>query len=127
MLHRVDASWKVRGGEQVPGPAGDSARLLIAGDTHGNLDWIGTLCKLAARHGCQGIVQLGDFGFWPDQQIWRSERRLVINNRWLDAVAAVAADTTCGFVSWTAITTLIHWRGSPIPLMTMASARFAAG
>ncbi len=91
MLHRVDASWKVRGGEQVPGPAGEPARLLIAGDTHGNLDWIGTLCKLAARHGCQGIVQLGDFGFWPDQQIWRSELRLVINNRWLDAVAAVAA------------------------------------
>jgi len=91
MLDRVDASWRVRGGEQVPGPVGDTARLLVAGDTHGNLDWIGTLCKLAARHGCQGIVQLGDFGFWPDQQVWRSELRLVINNRWLDAVAAVAA------------------------------------
>lgn len=75
----------------MPGPVGDSARIVVAGDTHGNLDWIGTLCKLAARHGCQGVVQLGDFGFWPDQQIWRSELRSVINNRWLDAVAGVAA------------------------------------
>lgn len=91
MLERVDASWKVRGGHPVPGPVGESARLLIAGDTHGNLDWIRTLCKLAARHRCQGVVQLGDFGFWPDQQIWRSELRLVINDRWLDAVAATAA------------------------------------
>lgn len=87
----MDASWKLRGGPQVPGPVGDSARLLVAGDTHGNLDWIGTLSKLAARHGCQGVVQLGDFGLWPDQRVWRSELRAVINDRWLDAVAERAA------------------------------------
>jgi predicted phosphodiesterase len=87
----MDASWRQRGGAQVPGPVGDGARLLVAGDTHGNLDWIGTLCKLAARHGCQGVIQLGDFGLWPDQRIWRNELRAVINDRWLDAVAGVAA------------------------------------
>lgn len=87
----MDASWLVRGGECVPGPIGGSARVLVAGDTHGNLDWLGTLCKLAARHGCQGVVQLGDFGFWPDERILRSEGRAVINDRWLDAVAGTAA------------------------------------
>jgi predicted phosphodiesterase len=75
---------------QVPNPANGSARLLIAGDTHGNLDWIRTLSKLAARHGCAGVVQLGDFGFWPDQQELKSNGRSVINDRWLDAVASTA-------------------------------------
>lgn len=75
---------------RAPDPSGDSERLLIAGDTHGNLDWIRTLCKLAARHGCCGVVQLGDFGFWPDQYELRSNDRLVINDRWLNAVAGTA-------------------------------------
>lgn len=86
-----DASWKVRGGRQAPGPVGDVTRLLVAGDTHGNIDWIGTLSKLAARHGCQGVIQLGDFGFWPDQKVWRDSLQAVINDRWLDAVGGVAA------------------------------------
>lgn len=87
----MDASWKVRGGVQVPGPVGDAARLLVAGDTHGNLGWIETLSKMAARHHCQGVLQLGDFGFWPDLRQLRNEGRATINDRWLDAVAATAA------------------------------------
>jgi predicted phosphodiesterase len=75
---------------QVPNPSDDSSRLLIAGDTHGNLDWIRTLSKLAARHGCAGVVQLGDFGFWPDQHELRANNKLVINDRWLSAVAGTA-------------------------------------
>jgi hypothetical protein len=75
---------------QVPDPSGDSARLLIAGDTHGNLDWIRTLTKLGARHGCVGVVQLGDFGFWPDQQALRSTHQVALNERWLNAVAGTA-------------------------------------
>lgn len=75
----------------MPGPVGDVVRLLVAGDTHGNLDWISTLSKLAARHRCQGVLQLGDFGLWPDQRVFRNELRAVINDRWLDAVAGVAA------------------------------------
>lgn len=86
----VSASWE-RCGAPVPGPASATARLLIAGDTHGNLDWIGTLAKLAARLGCDGIVQLGDFGFWPDMKILRDEDRPTINNRWLTAVARTLA------------------------------------
>lgn len=76
----------VRSERPVPGPPGDSARLLIAGDTHGNLDWISTLASLASRHGCSGILQLGDFGFWPDSRPRQSGR--VLNDGWLDAVAA---------------------------------------
>ena len=62
---------------------------MVAGDTHGNLAWIATLAKLAARHGCAGIVQLGDFGFWPDLRKLRSSnnRMRVLDERWLDAVA----------------------------------------
>ena len=85
------ASWERHGGQQVPGPSGAGTRLLLAGDTHGNLDWIGTLSKLAARHGCEGVVQLGDFGFWADQRVLRNEAVAVINNRWLTAVARTAA------------------------------------
>ena len=43
---------------------GDPSRVLLAGDTHGNLRWMTTLARLADRHGCQGIVQVGDFGYW---------------------------------------------------------------
>lgn len=69
----------------------DPRRLLIAGDTHGNLEWIGTLSKLAARHDCDVVVQVGDFGFWPDPVVMRRSRRAVINHRWLDAVDQRAA------------------------------------
>lgn len=43
---------------------GEPRRVLLAGDTHGNAGWLATLTKLAARHHCEGIVQLGDFGYW---------------------------------------------------------------
>lgn len=76
-------------GELVPGPAGAKQRVFVAGDTHGNLDWISTLAKLAARHSCAGIVQLGDFGFWSDKKTHGS--RPVLNERFLDAVATELA------------------------------------
>ena len=43
---------------------GDPERVLVAGDTHGNTKWVLTLVKLAARHHCAGVLQLGDFGYW---------------------------------------------------------------
>ncbi len=40
-------------------------RLLVAGDTHGNTRWVcDRLYPWAKDLGCDGIVQLGDFGFW---------------------------------------------------------------
>lgn len=70
-------------GLPVPGPSRQLPRVLVAGDTHGNLAWISTLAKLAARHNCDGIVVLGDFGFWSDS----NARTPVLDDRWLTAVA----------------------------------------
>jgi len=83
----MEASWMRRGGSVVAGPISGPARLLVAGDTHGNLDWIGTLTKLAERHQCEGIVQLGDFGLWPDLRVMRNEGQVVPGERFLDEVA----------------------------------------
>jgi len=72
-------------GTPVPGPVGAPARILIAGDTHANLGWISTLAKLAHRHSCAGIIQLGDFGFWSGKR--KTRHTPVLNERFLDAVA----------------------------------------
>jgi predicted phosphodiesterase len=78
-----------RGGRQVPGATRPDDRVLVAGDTHGNLWWIGCLVKIAAANGCVGVVQLGDFGFWPDHRILRNCGWATIDNGWLDEVAAL--------------------------------------
>lgn len=54
-------------GLAVTAPASPS-RLLVAGDTHGNAWWINQLAELAYAYGCDGIVQLGDYGFWPHER-----------------------------------------------------------
>ena len=68
-------------------------RILLAGDTHGNGKWVGTLCKLASQHGCDAILQLGDFGYWPhtdkglrflDQVDWHAERYGINCLYWID-------------------------------------------
>lgn len=74
-----------RGGQPTPG-LDSPGRILVAGDTHGNLDWIRTLTKLAARHNCAGILQLGDFGFWSTKG---PGNRPVLNEGWIDAVTAL--------------------------------------
>jgi hypothetical protein len=43
----------------------DPQRLLVAGDVHGDAAWFGALCRRAADLGCDAVLQLGDFGFWP--------------------------------------------------------------
>lgn len=41
-------------------------KLLLVGDTHGNTRWWReAVVPLAARVGADGIVEVGDFGFWP--------------------------------------------------------------
>ena len=76
---------------QVPGPAHRGAQLLVAGDTHGNPWWLRCLADLAVVLGCDGVVQLGDFGFWPDQRTLRACGWATIDNRWLDEIAGIYA------------------------------------
>jgi predicted phosphodiesterase len=45
----------------------DPQRLLVAGDVHGNAGWLDVLCRQAAQVGCDAVLQLGDFGYWPHQ------------------------------------------------------------
>ena len=44
----------------------DVRRVLIAGDTHGNSKWVAHLTDVAADSGCPVIIQVGDFGYFPD-------------------------------------------------------------
>ena len=41
-------------------------RVLLAGDTHGNTRWTCYLGALAAETDCDLIIQVGDFGFFPN-------------------------------------------------------------
>lgn len=68
-------------------------RVLLAGDTHGNGRWVGSLCKLAQQHRCDVVLQLGDFGYWPhtskgrrflDQVDWHAERYGIDCFYWID-------------------------------------------
>lgn len=43
-------------------------RVLIAGDTHGNTKWVQHLARVAARSDCPVIIQVGDFGYFPDHR-----------------------------------------------------------
>jgi hypothetical protein len=45
--------------------ASEPRRLLVAGDVHGDAAWFDALCRRAAEKGCDAILQLGDFGYWP--------------------------------------------------------------
>lgn len=44
----------------------DVRRVVIAGDTHGNTAWVEELVSTAAGQGCPIVIQVGDFGFFPD-------------------------------------------------------------
>jgi Icc-related predicted phosphoesterase len=42
-------------------------RILLAGDSHGSMDFARFLNRTAANHGCSAIFYLGDFGYiWTD-------------------------------------------------------------
>ncbi len=68
---------------------GDPTRVLVAGDTHGNLlHWEHVLLPAARAHQVDGIVQLGDFGYWPLTTDGRDylaalERQLHDDGRWV--------------------------------------------
>lgn len=43
-------------------------RVLVAGDWHGDDRWAELCCQYAYKEGCDAIIQVGDFGFWTDNQ-----------------------------------------------------------
>lgn len=50
----------------IPVPKTTLKRILLTGDVHGNTDWVlHHILPQARRHGCQLVLQLGDFGIWP--------------------------------------------------------------
>jgi hypothetical protein len=46
----------------------DVRRVLIAGDTHGNTAWLDLLAGVAAANDCTVIIQVGDFGYFPQHR-----------------------------------------------------------
>ena len=44
----------------------DLRRVLVAGDTHGNTVWVEGLVSTAAEKSCPIVIQVGDFGYFPD-------------------------------------------------------------
>lgn len=84
-------SHQVRRGDPVPGPAGTSARLLVLGDTHGDAGFIQRALRAAADEGCDGALQLGDFGLWPDLAFRKRTGQIRLGQRYLDEVASYAS------------------------------------
>ncbi len=60
----------------------DMRHVLVAGDTHGNTRWTCHLAALAVANGCELVVQVGDFGYFP---------RVSEGERFLDDVDAAFA------------------------------------
>jgi len=83
------SKWVIPGEYDQP-YEGEPERVLLVGDTHGDLAWWRHLIQLADEHQCQGIFQLGDFGIWPGAE----------GRRYLDAVESSldAAGLTGWFV-----------------------------
>lgn len=46
-------------------PGVDVEQVLLAGDIHGEKNWFKHVSTQARRNGCQLILPLGDFGYWP--------------------------------------------------------------
>lgn len=49
-------------------------RLMILGDTHGDIEWCRKVTKIAGRHGATTILQVGDYGYWPRMTTTQSGR-----------------------------------------------------
>ena len=43
-------------------------QILLVGDSHGDVDFMQAAIRRAAENNCSKILQLGDFGFWPDEK-----------------------------------------------------------
>ena len=60
----------------------DVRRVLIAGDTHGNSEWVAHLTGVAAGAGCPVIIQVGDrrFRVCAHNSLGRSGARRVVRD-----------------------------------------------
>lgn len=52
-------------------------RILIVGDIHGNERLFERAREAAIKHGCEALIQVGDFGYFPN--LWNFP-----NNKWSD-------------------------------------------
>lgn len=64
-------------------------KVLVAGDTHGRMWQVNYLLDVAREQGCDRIVQVGDFGYWPHiepfaERVNRAAMRAGIDVYWLD-------------------------------------------
>lgn len=64
-------------------------KILVAGDTHGDVGHVEHLIHCAKANGCDTIVQVGDFGYWPhmdkfDQHVNKRAARADVQFYWLD-------------------------------------------
>ncbi|MDV7390885.1 metallophosphoesterase family protein [Arthrospira platensis SPKY1] len=41
-------------------------KVLLVGDTHGNIELVNIAIEKAIKHKCSKIIQVGDFGFFPN-------------------------------------------------------------
>lgn len=46
-------------------------KVLAVGDVHGDEKFFQRVCRVAAREGCEAILQLGDFGYWEHTSFGR--------------------------------------------------------
>lgn len=65
--------------------------MLLLGDSHSDYEFIVRALRVARDEGCDALVQLGDFGLWPDQRR-RKAGEIVLNERWLGYVATGARE-----------------------------------
>lgn len=57
--------------------------FVLLGDTHGNSAWTVSVVRAVAERGVSHIVQLGDFGYWPE---------MLDGREFLDSVEAALAE-----------------------------------
>jgi predicted phosphodiesterase len=50
--------------DPMAGWADRPVRVLVAGDTHGQFGWLKFLFRVASKQSADGVVVVGDFGFW---------------------------------------------------------------
>jgi predicted phosphodiesterase len=74
-------------------------RVLVLGDTHGDCNWCVEVTRLAGEHGVERILQVGDFGYWPNIEFDLVAGRRVMWADWFLGEIDRACETY-GVVEW---------------------------